>query len=392
MKSPGAALARRGVACILVVAGLAGCSSGATSSSSSSITAVGQTLDIYISEPPGFASDQAQENIVLAEQRAFAQEFREVTDFALKLIVVREGELSNNARAAIQDKSAIAYLGELPPGASEQTVGITNALDLPTLSPTDNALELTQSSGAISNTPNKYYESLSVYGRTFARMVPSSAQEATFDAKAIKSLGSSVYVADDGSDYGRAFAAALNTAASGVGLSVSSSQSSAGTIFYASSSPAAAAKFFKTAAASNSTAKLFAPAAMYAPSFNAALSAAARSRMYISVPGFTKGELNGAARTFVSWFTRRYGRQPDVETIFGYAAMSAVLRAIAHEGAAANSRAKVVKALLATTNVPVLGTFSLDKNGDSSLRSFVVVRAGGSMFTIPSASAVSPTG
>ncbi len=393
MKSPGAAFARRGVACILVVAGLAGCSTGSTSSSSSSITAVGQTLDIYISEPPGFASDPAEQNLVHAEQLAYDQQSREVSAYALHLGVLRRGELSDNARAAIQDKSAIAYLGEMAPGASEQTVGIMNALDLLTVSPTDNALELTQSTAAVPNAPDKYYESLSVYGHTFARLVPTSAEEADFDAKAIKSLGTSVYIAADGSDYGRAFAAALRTAAAAGGLSVSNAQSGAGTIFYASSSPSAAAKFFNQAAASDPSAKLFAPSGLYAEAFASALSAAARSRMYISVPGFTTGELSTAGKAFVREFTTDYGTRPDVEAIFGYAAMSAVLHAIEREGASADSRGKVIKAFLSTTKLPsVLGTFTINKYGDTNLRSFVVVRPGGSMFTIPSTSAVSPTG
>ena len=46
------------------------------------------------------------------------------------------------ARLAIIDSSTIAYLGEIAPGAPTQTVGITNALDVLQVSPTDNALEL----------------------------------------------------------------------------------------------------------------------------------------------------------------------------------------------------------------------------------------------------------
>jgi ABC-type branched-subunit amino acid transport system substrate-binding protein len=385
------------VACILLVGGLAGCSAtGSSSSSSSSIVAVGQTLDIDLSEPPGFAADPAQLNLIHAEQLAFENlegKSPEVKAYALQLKILHLGELSANARAAIQDKSAIAYLGELTPGDSELTAGILNALDLPMVSPADNAVELTRSTAAITNTPNKYYESYSVYGRTFARVVPDSAKEAAFDAKAIKSLGASVYVHDDGSDYGRAFAAALRSAAASAGLTVASSESSAATIFDASSSPAAAARFFDQAAAANPSAKLFAPSGLYAEAFATALSSAAKARTYISVPGFTKSQLNGAGRTFVKEFTTDYNTPPDARAIFGYAAMSALLHVLQREGASADNRAKVAKALRSITNLPsVLGTFSIDSDGDTNLDSFVVVRPGSSMFAIPSASALTPTG
>ena len=64
-------------------------------------------------------------------------------------------KLSDNARQAIGDSSSIAYLGELTPGASADTIGITNAEDLLQVSPTDTAVELTQVSPAVPNSPTQ---------------------------------------------------------------------------------------------------------------------------------------------------------------------------------------------------------------------------------------------
>ncbi len=74
-------------------------------------------------------------------------------------------KLSDNARAAIIDSSSIAYLGEVAPGTSDQTVGITNALALLQVSPTDNALELSAHTPAVSGSPHSYYEQWGTYGQ-----------------------------------------------------------------------------------------------------------------------------------------------------------------------------------------------------------------------------------
>ena len=85
------------------------------------------------------------------------------------------GQISDQARTVIQDKTAIAYLGEIVPHSSYASLGITNALDLLQVSPTDTALELTQASPVVPGSPDTYYESMSTYGQTFARVVPTSA-------------------------------------------------------------------------------------------------------------------------------------------------------------------------------------------------------------------------
>ena len=64
------------------------------------------------------------------------------------------------ARTRSSTRDTIAYLGEIAPGASDQTVGITNALDLLQVSPTDNALELSQSTPAVLGRPKTFFESV----------------------------------------------------------------------------------------------------------------------------------------------------------------------------------------------------------------------------------------
>lgn len=369
----------RGLTLIALVALLlAGCgATGSSGSSSQTVKITGNTLRIYLSKPAG--ADAAQLDVIDAEQLAFQQLSSEVKGFQLKLDVAALPKLSANARKAIQDKTAVAYLGDLIPGTSEQSVGITNAVDLLQVSPTDTALELAVSTPAVSGAPDKYFESLSTYSRTFARIVPTSAEEASFIAAQLQSARvSSLYVASDGSDYGNALAHALRTAARSHSITLASAEAGAGAILYSGNDAATAAKFMNAAASAAPSAILLAPSGLDQSTFTSALSAAAKAHLRISTPGVAAGSATAAGRTFARNFQARYGHAPAGQAIFGYAAMQAVLAAIKNAGADANSRATVVSDFLKLHDLQtVIGSVSMNSDGNSSFNSFVWNRTGG---------------
>jgi branched-chain amino acid transport system substrate-binding protein len=355
----------------LLAAGLAGCTS--SGSANSSVTVSGNVLRIYVSAA---STDQPQvsQDVLDAEQLAFNQGPHTVGTFAIRMLTVRGSTLSEQARTVIQDKSAVAYLGEIVPGSSYASLGITNALDILQVSPTDTALELTQATPAVPTAPDEYYESLGTYGRTFARVVPSSAAEAKAQVQEMQSLGvTKLYVTSDGSDYGRAIAYAVSHDVAS-GITVVSSPADADGVFYGSASPAVAARFFNGVAGSNPSAKLFGPSALDAPSFVSALSSSVRN-LYISVPGFRPADLNQAGSAFETRFTATYGHTPTPQAIFGYEAMSAVLAVLKEAGASANNRTTVVHDFFAISKrQSVLGTYSINSNGDTSIAPFVFDR------------------
>lgn len=366
-----------GVAVLAAVV-LAGCASSA-SKGGSTVTATGSTLSIYLSVPPGASGDPAQQDLIDAEKLACKADRREVTDFGVQCITVAKSELSANARAAIQDQSSIAYVGELAPGSSQDSVGITNALQLLQISPTDTALELTRSTPAVPGAPSKFYESWSSYGRTYAHVVPSSAQEATALVAEMRALGvSSLYVADDGSDYGSAIAHAVQADAA-PSVTIAGSESTAGAIFYGASSPAAGARFMNSAATLDPNAKLFGSSALDTAAFASALSAVAARNTYISAPGFLPSDLPPTARTsFIAPFTAAYGHAPAPQAIFGFAAVDALFGVLRQAGANANNRATVTKDFLKLNDpTSVLGAFSIEPDGDTSPASFVINRVRG---------------
>ncbi len=281
---------------------------GCAGSGSTTPKVSGATLRIYLSDPSTTSAQYA--DVVDAEQLAWTHASHALGRFSMRLRVVH-GSPSANARTAIQDSSAIAYLGELQPGASANSVGITNAADLLQVGPTDTALELTRSTPAVSGAPGNYYESLKSYGRTFARVVPTSGAEARALVAEMGVLGvHKVYVCDDGSPYGRALAFALAhdanghlSAVQGPPTASRASASGADAVFFGGTSVDTAATLFNSVASSAPRTALLAPSALYAQSFATRLSAAAQKKTYVSSPGFLASNLPaGAHAQFVAPF------------------------------------------------------------------------------------------
>jgi branched-chain amino acid transport system substrate-binding protein len=354
----------------VLAVGVAGCSSNG--SASSAVTVSGKTLTIYLSDASTTQPTVAQD-VLEAEQLAFKQGPSSVGGFTLETKILH-GPISDEARNAIEDKTSIAYLGEVVPHSSYASLGITNALDLLQVSPTDNAVELTQATPAVPGAPGDYYESLSSYGQTFVRVVPTSAAEAKAQVQEMKALGvTKLYVTDDGGPYGRAIANAVRHDASAGSLSVTASLSGADGAFYGGSSVSGAARFFQSATSANPQVKLFGPSALADPTVAGQLGSA--SHVYLSAPGFLKSDLTPAGSTFETNFTTAYGHAPVPQAIFGYEAMSAVLAVLREAGAKANARSTVVQDFLALKNrQSVLGTYSMNSSGDTSIAPFVFSR------------------
>ena len=353
-------------ACLCLAAvmslGIGGC--GTTGSSA--VTVSGQRLTVYLSAPANLrATDPEARDVIDAELLAFHPGCTlgscapiHIGNFTVYLVRLIGDKLSSDARTAISDTTtAVAYLGEIVPGTSADSVGITNAQDLLQVSPTDSA-----------PAPQSEFESFSTYGRTFARMVGTVSNEATALVGAMKSAGvTSVYVQNDGSSYGRAIAQAVSADA---GSMVAKSASSAAAVFYGGADQAKAKAAFDSAASANPTVKLFAPSALDDDAFASGLSPAAQGDLYVSAPGFTPSSLPPAGQLFVTSFKSAFGHAPSSLAIFGYAAMKAVLGALSTAGSGATNRTTVVQALLdGKTHNSVLGTISISKGGDITIKS-----------------------
>jgi branched-chain amino acid transport system substrate-binding protein len=384
----GASLPRRHAAsaCGLLLA-LALVLAGCAAQKNSPVTVSGKTLTIYASLPPGGAGGQTAADVLAAEHLALQQAGTSVGKFTVRLVTLHGREISDNARHAVQNSTAIAYLGEIGPGTSQDSVPITNELGLLQVSPTDTAAYLTEAVPEVSGSPTTFYPSRSTYNETFARVVPSTAQEAKAITAEMHALGlSKLYVADDGTPYGATVTAEVRADAAKQSLSLVSSMASADAVFYGGNTPARAARVLDQAAAANGTAKLFAPSALYESAFVAALSAGAQKNLYVSSPGFTPATLTPAGRQFVTAFRSAYGHAPVPQAIFGYEAMSAVLAVLKEAGIGAGTRSTVVSDFRTLHDrQSVLGTYTIS-SGDTNLAPFVFgrPRGGALVATAPS--------
>jgi ABC-type branched-subunit amino acid transport system substrate-binding protein len=352
------------------------------------VTVSGSTLTVYASQPPGGSGGQAATDTLDAEKLALQQAGGSTGRFKVVLKDLDGRELSDNARTAIQDKTTIAYLGELQPGTSQVAVEILNQQGVLVVSPADTGAYLTQAVPSVSGSPTKYYPARSTYHETFARVVPNSAEEAKAVVQEMRTQGvSKLYVAHDGQPYGIATADEVAGAARQAGLGVTEGAASPATVgssgaqgvFYAASDLSPSARATETAfldgvASALPSAKMFAPSGLYDADLVAGLSGGAQQRLIVSSPGFLPRGLPPAGQQFASAFASAYGHRPATQAIFGYEAMSALLSVIKDAGASGNSRAVIVTDFRDLRNrQSAIGTYSVS-GGDPSLSAFVFAR------------------
>jgi branched-chain amino acid transport system substrate-binding protein len=358
-------------ALVAAAALVAGCTAPASNKSAS-----GTTLTLYAAEPSAGAGGQQAKDVLAAERLAFDQSGAKIGNFKLRFVPLSAAKASDNARTVIQDDNAIAYLGEVIPGLSADSLGITNAEDILQVTPTDTAAALTQVSSAVPRSPDRYYESLSSNHRTFARVVPTTVAEAKAQVQQMQAMNvSKLYVATDGTQYGAALAQSVRSDASSASITVQPSASGADAVFYAGDTVASAVRLFDSTASSSPSTKLFAPSALASSAFAAQLSPSVRN-VYVSSPGFMPSDMPATAKTqFVQPFVSAYHRTPAPQAIFGYEAMSALLAVLRQAGTSADDRGTVVKDFFALKNrSSVVGTYSINANGDTSIAPFVFSR------------------
>jgi ABC-type branched-subunit amino acid transport system substrate-binding protein len=365
-------------ACAAALA-LAGCgTSGAPSNAA--VTVSGSTLVIYASQPPADGSDPAAADVLDAERLAFKQSGGKAGSFSLQLKVIDAKEVSDAAREVVSDNTAIAYLGEIPPGTSGVSVQITNELGILQVSPTDTSVYLTRPTPAVKGSPLHWYPSDSTFEETFGRVVPTTAAEATATVARMKRQGvKTLTVADDGTDYGASVAQEVRSDATAAGLTVSSSASGADAMFYSGLPGKAATGMLDSVANGSPKLKLYAPSALYDDAFVSGLSAAAQRALTVSSPGFMPGKLDPVGKRFVQSFTSAEGHAPAPQAIFGYEAMRAVIATLAAAGSHAADRSTVVgdfRQLKRSAADSALGAYTL-KGGDTDIAPFVFAEVSG---------------
>ena len=116
--------------------------------------------------------------------------------------------------------------------------------------------------------------------------------------------------------------------------------------------------------------KVFVPYATAQPALLQGLGHAASS-LYVTTPAVPVRLYTGAERDFARAYRQQFGTEPDPWAIYGYESMRLVLDAIRYAGRNGADHRAVITQLLATQDRhSVLGTYTLDPNGDTTLRRF----------------------
>jgi branched-chain amino acid transport system substrate-binding protein len=296
-----------------------------------------------------------------------------------------------NARAGALDEATVAYLGEFNSGASAISIPILNEFGVPQISPTNGYVGLTRSEGADRGEPDKYYPSGK---RTYVRVAPADHLQAGAIVAALRlEHVRRVAVVDDGEVFGRGLARLVIARARRAGVGVvrvrPAVRPSNATAVGASLRHRRAQGIVFGGIVANGAAALFRAVHRDHPRWllvggdgvadtaftrRLDLGTRARTRMIQSVTPISS--LPAAGQAFVAAFRARFGRSPGPYAPFGYEAVALALDAINLAAPAGLTREHVVSALFATrAREGVIGSYSIDADGDTTLGRFGLYRA-----------------
>jgi branched-chain amino acid transport system substrate-binding protein len=303
-----------------------------------------------------------------------------------------------NAHLATADKTTIGYIGEFNSGASAISIPLLNRAGIAQISPASTAVGLTSDAGgADPGEPQKYYPTMI---RTFARVVPSDTVEAAVQVQIQKGLGcTKTFVLDDNEVDGADSASSFSFAAHAAGLDVAAVEaydpdatdytslarsvaaSGANCVLISAITESHAALLTRELAAAMPKARFFGTAGVaestYTDPLQGGIPLTLDHRLMITVATLPQADYPPAGQAFYAAYTRRYGT-PEPYAIFGYEAMGLLLDAIrrgTRDGRAPAVRSSVVSALFATRAHPgAIGTYGIDRDGDTTLRRYGVYR------------------
>jgi branched-chain amino acid transport system substrate-binding protein len=368
------------------------------------------TLTIYSSLPLQGDSRPQSESVVNGEKLALEEAGGQVGKFKITYKSLDDataaagkweaGQTSANARKAAQDASTIAYLGEFNSGATSISLPILNEAGILQISPSNTAVGLTRKQGADKGEPDKYYPSGK---RTYGRVVPADHIQAAAQVAYQKDQGcTKLYILNDKEVYGKGIADQVATIAKAQGLQVLGNDGidtkaanfrtlatkikSAGAdcMFFGGITQNKGVQVFNDVHAANPDAKLFGPDGVAETPFTSKISSAVQKQTYITNPTLDPKLYPASAQKFFDTFKSKYGKDPEPYAIYGYEAMKVALLAIQNAGDKGNDRQAVIDAFYKIKDRDsVLGRYSIDENGDTTLSDYGadVVKGGKLVFS-----------
>jgi branched-chain amino acid transport system substrate-binding protein len=385
------------------VAGAVGC--GGVGVSSGSLGNVSNLLTIYSSMPLQGASAAVSTQIVNGEKLALAEAGGHVGQFKVSYYSMDDanpktglwdpGVTAADAKTAAQDNSAIAYLGDYNSGASAVSLPLINAAGILQVSPAGSPyVGLTSSLDAGQDEPERFYPTGK---RTYGRLMAADPIEAGAQVALMKALKvKRVYVLNDEDPFqvplaqivvGDAEKAAIKVVGNdGVDTTDSTEfagevhkvvQSGAQAVFFSGGTSAGVVTLWRELYGADPNLLLLGPSTMVNAAFVTQVGAAAQNT-YLSTPLLPTSMYPPAAQNLYMDYGRHFHEVATPDALYGYEAMSVVLEAIRRAGAQGNNRQAVIDQFFATkSRNSVLGSYSIQPSGDTTLSLYGVDRVSG---------------
>lgn len=398
---------RAAVVCVLggLALGLAACGSD---DKNGAVPNGSDTLTIYSSLPLQGPDRERSRDMVNAIKLALQEAGGKAGPFTITYVPLDSAtpeartwtpeKVLDNARAAVRDLNAIAYIGERDSAATALSLPLTNEGHILQVSPSSTYEGLTRASRR-QGEPERFYPSGE---RTFARVVPADHLQASALVGYMKESGvRTLAMLADRAIYGGGIADQVEQAAERRGIEVvdrgridasrgdlagaarNVAETGADAFLYAGTTDSGAARIFTAVAEAAPSMLLFGPAAVADRAFLDDVPETVKRQMRVTTPALPARLLPDSARDFRSRFRTTFGRQPAPEALQAYEAASAVLHAIESAAARGNSRQAVTDAFLAIRDrESVLGRYSIDANGDTSLSTYAGNRVRDTQFVL----------
>jgi branched-chain amino acid transport system substrate-binding protein len=355
------------------------------------------SLTIYSSLPLQGDSRPQSESVVNGMKLALEEANGKVGKFTVKYKSLDDataaagkwepGQTSANARKAAQDASTIAYLGEFNSGASAISIPIINEAGILQISPSNTYVGLTRAEGADKGEPDKYYPSGK---RTYGRVVPADHIQAAAQVAYQKDEGcTKTYILNDKEVYGKGIADQVESIGKAQGLQIVGNDgidtkaanfrtlatkiNSAGAdcMFFGGITQNKGVQVFTDVHAANSDIKMFGPDGVAESPFTSKLSKAVQANTYVTNPTLDPKLYPASAQQFFDTYEQKYGKAPEPYAIYGYEAMKDALLAIQNAGDKGNDRQAVIDSFFNIKDRDsVLGKYSIDENGDTTLSDY----------------------
>ncbi|HEY0630584.1 MAG TPA: branched-chain amino acid ABC transporter substrate-binding protein [Thermoleophilaceae bacterium] len=379
--------------------GVAACGGGGGGGSSSGKIS-GNTLTIYASVPLQGASGgqgMAIENgaglavdAVGGKIGKYTIKYVRLDDSLASTGAADEGKAAQNARQAVSNKNTIGYVGEYNSGISKVTIPILNKAGIAQISPANTYVGLTTNEpGSEAGEPQKYYPAQT---RTYARTVPKDTIQAAALVSAAKQAGCKVArVWNSKTTYSAGLARNVQLVAPKQGLKIEGNDGidpkaanyrslaakiKADCFIYTGEIESNGIQAIKDAAAVPSVKSLFAGDGTClndAANPKKGIPANIAPRFKCTIATLDPKAFGPEGKKFFKDYSAKYKvASPDPYAIYGYETMALMLDAIKRASAkGALTRKAVVDAVFSTKNRnSVLGTYSIDKNGDTSLTDY----------------------